>query len=258
MCIASSTGRDGCAAMNLPFLLRRLALLAVSAIVPLAYAFAATAADARTGKHLAACAACHGEHGEGIAGAEYYPHLAGKPAGYLFEQLKSFRDGRRHNAQMTWLVQFADDAWLREIAEFYAAQPPRTRAADTGAANLTAAMRTTAERLVAHGDRARGVDACSACHGSALTGLEPGIPALVGLPAEYIIAQLGNWRSGIRHAPAPDCMADIARALAPEDIRAVAVWLSLQAHADGQPPAPAGAFVPPQACGSLAHAGSAP
>ena len=107
------------------------------------------------------------------------------------------------------------------------------------------------------GDPARGVDACSACHGEALTGLEPGIPALVGLPAEYVIAQLGNWRSGIRHATAPDCMADIARALAPEDIRAVAVWLSRQAHADARP-APAGSFVPPQRCGSLAAAGDAP
>jgi cytochrome c553 len=218
----------------------------------------AAAADAGVGERVAACATCHGKQGEGVAGAEYYPHLAGKPAGYLFEQLKSFRDGRRSNAQMTWLVQFADDAWLREIADFYAAQPPRTRAADTGAANLTQGMRTIAERLVMQGDPERGVDPCSACHGRALTGLEPGIPALVGLPAEYIIAQLGNWRSGVRHAAEPDCMADIARALAPGDIRAIAVWLSQQAHADGQPPAAVGAFTPPRACGSLAHTAPAP
>ena len=225
-----------------------LALLASSAV----------ASDAGIGERLAACGACHGERGEGVTGAEYVPHLAGKPAGYLLEQLRGFRDGRRSNAQMTWLVQFADDAWLREIAAFYAAQPPRTRPADTGAENLGDAMRASAERLIAHGDPARGVDACSACHGEALTGLEPGIPALVGLPAEYIIAQLGNWRSGVRHAAAPDCMAEIAQALAPEDIRAVAVWLSLQAHADAQPPAPAGAFVPPRACGSLAHTAPSP
>lgn len=211
-------------------------------------------ADDDIGERLAACTACHGERGAGASGAEYVPHLAGKPAGYLYEQLAGFRDGRRHNAQMTWLVQFADDAWLREIAHYYAAQPPRTRPADTGAANLTEAMRATAERLVLEGDPARGLDACSACHGRALTGLEPGIPALVGLPAEYVIAQLGNWRDGVRHARAPDCMADVANAIAPADVRAVAVWLSQQAHADGEPPAPAGAFVPPRACGSLDHA----
>ena len=230
-------------------------------LVGLALLLSASAASASgdgIGRHLAACGACHGERGEGVAGAEYVPHLAGKPAGYLFEQLRGFRDGGRSNAQMTWLVQFADDAWLREIAAFYAAQPARTRPADGATGDLGAAMRARAEQLVAHGDPARGVDACSACHGSALTGLEPGIPALVGLPAEYIIAQLGNWRSGVRRASAPDCMAEIAQALAPEDIRAVAVWLSRQAHADAQPPAPLGAFVPPRACGSLAHTAASP
>lgn len=204
--------------------------------------------------HLAACTTCHGERGVGAGGAEYVPHLAGKPADYLFDQLVAFRDGRRTNAQMTWLVQFADDAWLHEIARHYAMQPPRTRAADTGAERLTDAMRATAERLVFEGDPARGVDACSACHGRALTGLEPGIPALVGLPADYIIAQIGNWRDGVRRARAPDCMADIANAMSPRDVRAVATWLSQQAHAVGEPPAAAGSFVPPSPCGSLAHA----
>lgn len=228
---------------------------ALLAGVPLAASAAGIApADEEMEQRLAACSACHGARGAGAGGAGYVPHLAGKPAGYLFEQLAGFRDGRRTNAQMTWLVQFADDAWLHEIARHYAAQPPRTRPADATADTLTDAMRATAERLVSEGDPARGVDACAACHGPALTGLEPGIPALVGLPAEYIIAQLGNWRSGVRHAPAPDCMADIANAIAPADVRAVAVWLSLQAHADGEPPAAVGAFVPPRACGSLGSA----
>lgn len=213
----------------------------------------ASATPADLGERLAACATCHGEHGEGVQGSEYYPHLAGKPAGYLFEQLKNFRDGQRINAQMTWLVQFMDDAYMQEIAQFYAAQPPRTRAADTGAAGLTAAMRATAETLVEHGDPARKVPACAACHGAALTGLEPGIPALVGLPAEYIIAQLGNWRTGVRHATAPDCMAEVARSLDPADIRAIGVWLSQQSHADEQRPAPAGSFLPPRACGALPY-----
>jgi len=230
------------------------ALLGAVALAGAVQAAGALAAD-QMEQRLAACSACHGERGAGAGGAEYVPHLAGKPAGYLFEQLAGFRDGRRSNAQMTWLVQFADDAWLREIAGHYAAQPPRTRPADTGADALTDAIRATAERLVFEGDPARGVDACAACHGRALTGLEPGIPALVGLPAEYIIAQLGNWRGGIRRATTPDCMAGIAKAIAPEDVRAVAVWLSQQAHADGEPPAAAGAFTPPHACGSLGDAG---
>ena len=206
--------------------------------------------------HLAACAACHGEHGEGVSGAEYYPHLAGKPAGYLFEQLQGFRDGRRVNATMTWLVQFADDAWLREIAGYYAALSPRTRAADTGAAQLTPERKQRAEQLVREGDAVLHVPACSACHGTNLAGLEPGIPATIGLPADYIVAQFGHWKTGSRRALAPDCMHDVATALTPEDIRAVATWLSQQSNPDGMRPAPAGSFAPPVSCGALAAEGA--
>ncbi|MFC4821048.1 c-type cytochrome [Dokdonella ginsengisoli] len=220
------------------------------ALVLLVCATVASAADG-VGERLAACAACHGKNGEGVQGAEYYPHLAGKPAGYLFEQLKGFRDGRRVNAQMSWLVQFADDAWLREIAAYYAQMPPRSHAADTGAEQLTPERRARAERLVREGDPARNVPACSACHGAQLTGLEPGIPATVGLPVDYIVAQFGHWRDGVRRAAEPDCMREVARAIAPEDIRAIAVYLSQQPNVEGARPAPAGSFQPPASCGAL-------
>jgi cytochrome c553 len=207
---------------------------------------------------LAACAACHGKQGEGVQGSEYYPHLAGKPAGYLFEQLRGFRDGRRNYPVMIWFVQFADDAYLREIADHYAAKPPRTRAADTGADQLTPERRAVAEKLVEEGDAARGVPACVECHGKALTGLEPGIPALLGLPADYIVAQFGHWRDGVRQGAAPDCMHDVANAIAVEDIRAVATWLSQRSNEASERPAPVASFVPPKACGSLPHRETAP
>ena len=41
-----------------------------------------------------ACASCHGAEGEGTSDV-YFPRLAGKPAGYLYNQLVAFRDGRR-------------------------------------------------------------------------------------------------------------------------------------------------------------------
>jgi cytochrome c553 len=142
---------------------------------------------------FAACAACHGEHGEGKRGAQYYSHLAGKPAGYLFDQRQGFHDGRHVYPQMVSLVQNLDDAYMRDIADYYATQPPRLRAADNAAISLSAAMQARAKQLVRHGDVAAGVPACSACQGTDLTGLELGIPVLVGLPADYIVAQLGGW-----------------------------------------------------------------
>ena len=205
-------------------------------------------------ERLAACAACHGEQGEGRAGGVYQPHLAGKPAGYLLDQMQAFRDGRRVFPQMGWLMRNMGDEHLDRIARFYAAMPPRSQATF---APVDAATAARATELVQRGDPARGVPACSACHGDNLAGLEPGIPALIGLPAEYVIAQLGAWRTGVRSARKPDCMARIAHALDPADMRVLGTWLASQGHDGSVAPAPEGSFTPPEACGSL-PAGTTP
>jgi cytochrome c553 len=209
-------------------------------------------------ERLAACNACHGAKGEGMAGSVYYPHLAGKPAGYLLRQLRAFRDGGRNYPQMGWLMRNMDDAYLDAIAQHFAAMPPRTHATDAPAKALDTALVQRARQLIDHGDAARGVPACSACHGADLAGLEPAIPALVGLPEEYVVAQFGGWRTGVRTAQAPDCMAAIARALDPREIRAIAAWLSVQTQAQPVRPAAAGSFVPPLACADLPHAAARP
>jgi cytochrome c553 len=50
------------------------------------------------------CTACHGEQGRATPEG-YFPRIAGKPAGYLFNQLTGFRDGRRFFPEMTFLVE---------------------------------------------------------------------------------------------------------------------------------------------------------
>ena len=50
-----------------------------------------------------ACAPCHGAEGEGTDNA-YFPRLAGKPAGYLSNQLHAFHTGRRHYPPMNYLL----------------------------------------------------------------------------------------------------------------------------------------------------------
>jgi cytochrome c553 len=56
-----------------------------------------------------ACASWHGAQGEGT-GDVYFPRLAGKPAGYLYNQLVAFRDGRRRYPPMNFLLEFLPDA----------------------------------------------------------------------------------------------------------------------------------------------------
>ena len=182
-------------------------------------------------QRMQACTGCHGAQGR-AASDGYYPRIAGKPAQYLYNQLVSFRDGRRDYVLMTNLLAPLDDAYLREIAEHFASldipyppPQPATASVDT---------LSRGEQLVTRGDAALRLPACVACHGTALMGVAPAFPALIGMPRDYLNAQLGAWRTGKRHAPGPDCMAQIAQRLAPQDISALSQWLAAQpvpAHA---------------------------
>jgi cytochrome c553 len=189
---------------------------------------AATAAPAfedTMAQRTLACTACHGKQGR--AGPDgYYPRIAGKPAGYLYNQLLNFRDGRRHYGLMARLLDPLSDAYLLEIAQYFSAleipyAPPARPAVD-------AALLRRGEALALRGDASTKLPACANCHGQALTGVAPDTPGLLGLPRDYLNSQLGAWRTGQRKAHAPDCMAQVARRLAPEDLAAVTGWLAAQ------------------------------
>ena len=84
-----------------------------------ASSFAAPPFEDSMGQRMLACTGCHGPEGR-AAPDGYYPRIAGKPDGYLFNQLLNFRDGRRHYALMTNLLAPLGDAYLREIAAHFA------------------------------------------------------------------------------------------------------------------------------------------
>lgn len=198
-----------------------------------------------------ACTACHGK--EGRAGPDgYYPRIAGKPAGYLYNQLLNFRDGRRHYGLMTRLLDPLSDAYLLEIAQHFAALDVPYLQSPGRAAGP--ALLQQGQSLAMRGDAQRNIPACTQCHGDALTGVQPNTPGLVGLPRDYLSSQLGAWRTGQRRAHAPDCMADIARRLTLDDISAVATWLSAQIPATGSKPAAALPRPAEIACGSASQA----
>lgn len=198
-------------------------------------------------QRMRACEGCHGAQGRATPDG-YFPRIAGKPAGYLYQQLLHFRDGRRQHAQMAYLLDRQTPAYLMQMATYFATldlpYPPPLPP------NASDAVLSAGAALVRDGDASRDLPACVACHGDRLTGLQPAVPGLVGLPQDYLAAQLGAWRSGARRAREPDCMADIARRLTPADITAVAAWLAAEpvpadAHASSD------AIRSDLACGSL-------
>ena len=186
-------------------------------------------------QRMLACTGCHGSQGR--AGPDgYYPRIAGKPAGYLYQQLAAFRDGRRRYGLMTTLLTGLPDDYLREMAAYFAALDVPYPAPQPAAA--PAALLDQGRRLVLEGDPARRLPACVSCHGAAMTGVQPAVPGLLGLPRDYLTAQLGAWRTGTRQALAPDCMAEVVRAMQDEEIGAVAQYLaSVPVPGGGKPAA---------------------
>lgn len=196
-----------------------------------------------------ACSACHGDQGRATPEG-YFPRLAGKPADYLFRQMQNFRDGRRHHAPMAYLLAHLTDDYLREMAGYFAQRevpyPPPL------AAQAPAPVLAQGHALVLQGDAARGLPACVACHGAAMTGVLPAVPGLLGLSRDYLNSQLGAWRTGARHAQAPDCMAAIAQKLSVHEVGAISAWLAAQPVPQGGKPLAQLPRVAPLACAGLA------
>lgn len=193
-------------------------------------------------ERVKACIACHGlEDKEGRDA--YYPRIAGKPEGYLFNQLRNFRDGRRHYRPMGLLLENLPDPYLRDMAAYFASlkqafPPPEPLASSPAEIKL-------ARRLITLGDPARKIPACVECHGKDLMGTAPFIPGLLGLPRVYIIAQFGNWQNGgLMRGQTPDCMSEIAQQLTTDEAGAIAAWLAAQPvlETGAKHPAPAAAL----------------
>lgn len=172
------------------------------------------------------CTLCHEDIDRTGLNA-YYPRIAGKPAGYLFNQLRNFRDGRRYYQPMAVLLENMSDEYMLEIARYFASlqyvySRPEPHSLPPDEIQI-------ARKLINTGDSARNLPACNACHGEALMGVEPFIPGLLGLPHAYLAAQFGGWRNGgVMRGQTPDCMSEIAKKLTQEEVYALAAWLPAQ------------------------------
>ena len=230
-----------------------LLLLGGACAAPAASAQAQRSVPDTMAQRLAACTSCHGSAtappaADPAGERRYYPRIAGKPAGYLYNQLLNFREGRRQYPLMSWMVEHLSDDYLREISDYFAGE--HLPVAVLARASLPAAELERGRQLVTRGDAALKVPACIACHGERLTGALPAIPGLVGLPRDYINAQFGAWRTGARRAHAPDCMDTIAQRLSLSDVSAVSAWLASEPLPADPAPARAVPRPLPLACGS--------
>src|SRR5215470_7896730 len=155
---------------------KRLLLMLMCGFVSVWYDARADQSEAEqdpVARRVQPCTACHGEVGRPTPDG-YYPRIAGKPAGYLLNEMINFRDGRRTFPQMVYFMQLRSDTDLAEVASYFARQ--RLPYASPAARTVTPSVIEKGRKLVLEGNAALHVPACRSCHGSRLLGVEPAVP----------------------------------------------------------------------------------
>ena len=150
-------------------------------------AVAAPAADIAAGKALAekTCKGCHGLDGKGAGPA--IPHLAAQRERSLVASLKEYKDGKRTHSGLRDIVTKMSDADIRNIAAYYAAQPPVATAAALDVAHSTPYEQ--GKKLA---------QACAKCHGADGNATARGTPSLAGQQPAYLIAAIHEYHRGDR------------------------------------------------------------
>ena len=177
-----------------------------------------------------ACVTCHGLRGEGDG--HLIPRLAGLDRGYFARQMEFFARGQRRHPQMSWIAGQIDWPARQRLAEHYA----RLSAPADASASVEDCH---AANLYLHGDPARGIEACAACHGAGGEGTGRGNPPLAGQPAPYLAAQLRAWRSGERYGDPLGSMTHVSRLLAEPEVDRLARYSAALPGASANPALPA-------------------
>jgi cytochrome c oxidase subunit 2 len=156
------------------------------------------AADPAAGKALyATCAACHGEQGEGNKELNA-PKLSGQGDWYLRRQLVHFKLGARgasdRDANGKIMAPMAailvDEAAVDNVVAYIGTLPDKPAAQTVSGSPSKGRARYST---------------CGACHGADGKGIQAtNAPRLAGMSDWYMVAQLRNFRDGVRGAHADD------------------------------------------------------
>lgn len=177
----------------------------------------------RTGPEIVrtSCYMCHSAHGNNPDLA-FIPRLAAQDPVYIKDQLEAFRDGSRADPPATmymWpIAQTLSAQQIDQVAAWFASQPPPAPFPPGPSAN-------EGKEIFLHGILKADVPACASCHGPQAAG--NGIfPRLAGQNAQYLLAQLRYFRSGVRNDKNADIMKQVAIHLTDAQMTAVADYLS--------------------------------
>jgi len=160
--------------------------------------------------NIAMCGACHGENG--VPQEKTTPVIWGQTEGYLYLQLRDYKNGDRKNDQMQPVAGELAREDMFALAKYFAQKPwPKL--------GQPAAPRDV--ELIAR--RANGSVGCTGCHQGEYQG-EGTQPRLAGQWKEYTLQSMLDFRTQTR-ANNPG-MSDLMKATSEADIKAMAEYLA--------------------------------
>ena len=165
------------------------------------------------------CAACHATDGNSTSPVN--PVLAGQHADYIVKQLADFKGNtERKNPVMLGMSSSLSVQDMKNLGAYFEGQKPKTRAAKDPA------LVKLGQQIYRGGIMAKGVAACTSCHGPNGAGIPAQFPRLAGQYPEYITMQLQSFRAGERANDPNRMMRAVAARLSDPEIKAVSEYIA--------------------------------
>lgn len=185
------------------------------------YAVYAKSGDIKQGKIKSAqCAACHMSNGNSVV--SIWPKIAGQHFGYIYKQLKHFKQGEkgpRYNPIMLNIVNNLSDEDLLDLSAYFSSMKMSEGKALSEHVELG--------RRIYHGGNVKNnIPACAACHDVRGQGNLAGrIPRLSGQHSDYTVDQLKRYKSGERATDPNAIMRTISMKMSDEEMKAVSSYI---------------------------------
>jgi cytochrome c553 len=185
--------------------------VSVAVALAIASSVCAVTANAQTiEEKVQICAGCHGDDGKPID--KTIPAIWGQQQGYIYIQLRDFKRGDRKNDIMQPIASSMERGDMLAIAEYFS----KKRWPDLGQPR---APKEIANRAL----RANSSIGCTGCHLDQFQG-DGTVPRLAGMSRDYLTKTMEDFRTRARgNNPG---MSDLMLATAPEDMTALAEYLS--------------------------------
>jgi cytochrome c553 len=157
-----------------------------------------------------ACAACHGDNG--IPADKSWPVIWGQHQGYLYVQLRDFKNGVRKSDVMEPIAQALQRDEMLAIALYFSKKAwPNLRQPHAEAVIAAQAVQTN------------GSVGCTGCHQAGYQG-EGTQPRLAGQSTDYLLKSMMDFRTRARgNNPG---MTDLMNATSEDDLKAMAAFLA--------------------------------